>query len=81
MPLWNASPTPKAMRTLHCRHPVLTVFTVEGGAGVGSLAIGIVVAVIVLQHAEHGKLVQELVQALVVRGIMLLCIHLMQQGV
>ena len=63
------------------RHPVDAVLAVEGGAGVGSLPVGIVVAVVVFQHAEIGKAVQQFVEALVIGRIVFLSIPRMQLGV
>ena len=62
-------------------HPVDAVFPLEGGARIRPLAIGVMVPVVIFQHAEVCQLVQQLVQALVIGGVMLLCIHLVQFGV
>ena len=59
------------------RHPVDAVLPVETGAGHGAF-LRVLVAVVILQHAEVGELVQQFVEGLVVRGVMLLRIHLMQ---
>ncbi len=63
------------------RHPVNAVFPVEGGAGIGALPVGVMVAVVVFQHTEVGQFVQQLVEAGIVRGEMLFRVQLVQVGV
>ena len=60
------------------RHPVYSVFAVECRAFVRSLTVGVMVAVVVLQHTEIRQLVQQLVKRLIVRRVVLLGVHLMQ---
>ena len=63
------------------RHPVDAVFPVEGGAGIGALPVGVMVAVIVFEHAEVGQFVQQFIEAGIVRGEMLFSVQRVQLGV
>ena len=59
------------------RDPVDTVLTVVCGSGDGTV-IRVLVAIVVLEHSEIGKLVQQIVEGLVVRSVVLGGIPLVQ---
>ena len=69
-----------AARNEH-RHPVNSVLAVEGGAFVRTLTVGVMVAVVVFQHAEIRQLVEQLVETLIVLCVVLLGVHLVQPRV
>ena len=62
-------------------NPVNAVFTVERGAWIRALAVCVMVSVVVLQHTEDGKFIQELIQGFVVRGEVLFGVKLMKLGI
>ena len=60
------------------RHPVYSVLAVECRSFVRSLTVGVMVAIVILQHTEIRQLVQQLIERLVVRRVVPLGVHLVQ---
>ena len=60
------------------RYPVNAVLALKRGAGVRALAIGVMVSVIVLQHAKIRQFVQQGIEVCFRRGIMLLAVEFME---